>query len=148
MSPKLTRSPTALSQMLLELEGCLVGRTEAFIPGAYRKRDLFGFVDLCYVKGETTGFVQTTDVTHLANREAKLNGLEDAAVIANAVSRRIEVHGWVYLGRGLFHCRRLHWLPNERTETQVAMRQNTEKGAWELLGPIAVSPTPERGDGP
>ena len=87
------KSPNARSAELLRSEGYTVATAERWNPGARRRVDLFGFIDLVAIRpGETLG-VQSTSATNFAARVSKTLGVEEALTWLRA-GNRIVVHGW------------------------------------------------------
>lgn len=103
-------SPTARTLALLRSEGWIAQVVEQTIPTTYIKRDLFHCLDIVAIKvGEPVLGVQVTTGSNMADRIAKIEGLE-ASMVWRAVAR-LEVHGWRKVGpRGeqkRWECRRV-----------------------------------------
>lgn len=86
-------SPTQLSLRLLREQGWLVAVVEKWNPYAKIRQDLFGFIDIIAIKGDTVMAVQATTEANMAARLKKIASL-DSAAIWKCSTRTIEVHGW------------------------------------------------------
>lgn len=103
-------SPCQRSLKLLRDRGYLVAITERWNQYAKVRQDLFGFIDLLAVKGDTILAVQTTSGDNVSARLDKINN-EPRALLWLAPSRKILIHGWRRVGargkRKLWECREI-----------------------------------------
>lgn len=102
-------SPTQRSLAKLRKDGWLVAITERWNPFAKIRQDLFGFVDLLAIKGDTTLAVQTTSGDNVTARIAKIRALQSSSLWLESPNRKIVVHGWRKIGergkRKIWECR-------------------------------------------
>ena len=87
-------SPTQRSLRRLRADGWLVELVEKWNGFARKRQDLFGFVDVLAIKGDTVLAVQVTTADHLSHRAAKIKATQAAAVWLESPNRKIIVHGW------------------------------------------------------
>lgn len=98
-----TLTPSTRSLRKLEAEGWTVDTVERRVGPV--THDLFGFIDLLAVRGDTTLAVQVTTSSNLA---ARIKKIADAATLpaVREAGWRIEGHGWFYSKRSrLWQCR-------------------------------------------
>ena len=104
-------SPQSRSMAKMKKAGYLVGGTEKFVrfPPPGHRVDLFGFVDLIAVKGDSVIAIQTTSGDNTSKRVAKICANPNAAMWLSSPTRTIMVHGWAKRGgigkRKLWDCR-------------------------------------------
>jgi hypothetical protein len=95
-------TPTALSLRMLRRRGYLVDVCERTVPHTDPpiKRDLFGGFDLAalHLAAPGTTYVQTTSLSNLPARVAKLRGLPSVALCLKA-GNAVQLHGWLKRGR-------------------------------------------------
>ncbi len=77
----------------------MVAVVEKWNPHARIRQDLFGFIDLVAVKRDETLAVQTTSLSNISQRVAKISESEAAPKVREA-GWKIEVHGWRKLKTG------------------------------------------------
>ena len=101
-------SATQYSMRYLRKQGFEVWKTEQtvrapnpVVPGTFKiwKRDLFNFADLVAIRETTRGtlYVQTTTVSHQADRIAKVANLPVVQTIVKS-GNFVHVHGWAKKG--------------------------------------------------
>ena len=119
------RSTTHLSLKLLAKEGWLAGVVERFIPYINIRKDLFGFIDVIAVKGNTTLAVQVCSMTGIQPRLQKIKAEPNSLLWLQSPTREIQIHGWGLQGkageRKRLTCRRIYverqngaWLEGKR----------------------------------
>ena len=86
-------SPTARSVEHLRAAGWTVGVVEQRIPHTNITRDLYGFIDLLAIRGDTTMAVQVTSGSNVASRVHKIAEAEAVGAVREA-GWSIVVHGW------------------------------------------------------
>jgi hypothetical protein len=86
-------SPTQRSLAALRKDGWLCQVVEHFNSFAKVRQDLFGFIDVLALRGNITLGVQTTDMTSVSKRLAKIRSSPHLAAVL-AAGWRVEVHGW------------------------------------------------------
>jgi hypothetical protein len=88
-------SPTKRSLDRLRAAGYQTAVTEKWNPHAEIRQDLFGWCDLVAIRADKPGVlgVQTTTVSHQANRLSKLVAIPAVRTWLLA-GNRVEVHGW------------------------------------------------------
>lgn len=108
-------SPTQRSLKLLRDAGYLCQIVERWNPHAKVRSDLFGFIDILAVRGDTVIGVQTTSANNMAARVAKIRALPTFKDWLHSPSRRVHVHGWGKKGprgkRKMWQCRMLDLYP-------------------------------------
>lgn len=105
-------SPTQRTLAKLRKEGWpLVQITERWNAFAKVRQDLFGFVDVLAVKGDTVLAVQTTSGDNVSARFHKMEILPSVVHWLQTPSRKIVIHGWSKRGgigkRKLWSCREI-----------------------------------------
>ncbi len=92
-------SPTQRSLAELKKRGYLPYIVERWNPFAHIRQDLYGFIDLVAIKGDSPGVlaVQTTSGSNVSARIQKIHE-SAAAKIWLAAGNRIVVHGWRKVG--------------------------------------------------
>lgn len=86
-------SPTQRSLKLLRDGGYTVAIVEHWNPHAKIRQDLFGFADLLAIKPGEIIAIQTTSISNIAARRAKISA-EPRAATWLAAGGLIELHGW------------------------------------------------------
>lgn len=111
-------SPCQRSLKKLRADGWLVAITERWNPWSKTRQDLFGFIDLACLKGDTILAVQTTSDNggNVSARIKKIASCQAASVWLESPSRLIVVHGWKRSGtrgkRKIWSCREV-WVTRE-----------------------------------
>ena len=85
-------SPTQRSLKYWREQGYLCDVVEHWNPHAFKRQDLFGFIDVLCVKGEDIVGVQSTSGDHVAERVTKITEHELYPLVCKAI--RIVVQGW------------------------------------------------------
>jgi hypothetical protein len=86
--------PTQKTLAYLRREGWLAEVTERWNAFAYRRQDLFGFVDIVAIKGDLLWCVQCTSFANVPARMAKILANTNAPHVHNGLSRFVVVMGW------------------------------------------------------
>lgn len=106
-------SPTQRSLNKLRKEGWLAAVVERWNPYAKIRQDLFGFIDIIAVRGDTILAVQTTSGSNVSDRVDKIRQSQAAQVWLESGSRKVVVHGWRMAGprgaRKTWQCREV-WI--------------------------------------
>jgi carbonic anhydrase len=89
----MSMSPTQLSLRALRADGWTAQIVETWNPHARVRNDLFGFIDILAVKGDTTLGVQATSDSNVSARVRKIAEAEHVNAVREA-GWRLEVHGW------------------------------------------------------
>lgn len=89
----MTASPTQLTLRHLRNDGWTAEVVEHWNPHARVRNDLFGFVDVLALKGDTTLAVQTTSAKNVSARIHKIAESPLVAAVREA-GWAIFVHGW------------------------------------------------------
>lgn len=92
-------TPTQRSLKLLREEGYTVAIVEHWNPHAKIRQDLFGFADLLAIKPGEIIAIQTTTISNIAARRAKISA-EPRAATWLAAGGLIVLHGWHRVGVG------------------------------------------------
>ncbi len=90
-------TPTARSLKYLRAAGYTADVVER--ANKWIKRDYIGIGDIIAFDDEEVVLVQTTTMDHLANREAKAQGIDDLPRWCSCPTRRFELHGWALKGK-------------------------------------------------
>lgn len=91
-------SPVQRSKKLLESRGWFVVITEKWNPWTEIRQDLFGWMDLLAIKGDSTLGIQTTTASHVNARVAKIKSIPASMLWLASPTRHIVVHGWAKQG--------------------------------------------------
>lgn len=91
-------TPTKLSLSHCRTIGGLAAVVERWNPYARIRQDLWGFIDILWIRDDSITAVQVTTRAHQADRIAKILSIPAAREWLNSPSRRIEVHGWAKVG--------------------------------------------------
>lgn len=97
-------SPTQRSLKLLRDDGYLVDVCERWIAQARKRKDLFGILDLCAVRGKEIVGVQVTSGSNVAARIKKITEHPSTPVLREA-GVTLLVHGWRRNSKGRWVCR-------------------------------------------
>ena len=97
-------SPTQRSKEHLESQGFTVAIVERWNPFAKIRQDLFGFIDLLAIREGETVAVQTTSLSHVAERIDKIANHQNVAAVRGA-GWKIIVHGWGKGSNGRYRLR-------------------------------------------
>ena len=90
----MSSSPTSRTLKLIRDLGYSAEVTEKWIPGAYIRKDLFGFIDIIAIKlDEPDVGIQATSISNMSARRLKIAELADA-VLWFDTKHRIWVVGW------------------------------------------------------
>ena len=109
MAKRKPKSPTARTLQEMRKLGYQADVVERWIAAIKQRKDLFGFIDVLAIKGETTVAIQSTTGNHHAERVAKILAHPNfpACIAAGWV---VEVHSWTKAGgkgkRKLWECRK------------------------------------------
>ena len=102
-------SPTQRSLKKLREDGWFCAITEHWNAWSKTRQDLFGFIDILAIKGDTTLAVQTTSGSNVSARIAKIRSLQASSLWLESINREIIVHGWRKVGaagkRKTWECR-------------------------------------------
>lgn len=91
-------SPTQRSVQKLKAEGWLVAIVEHWNPYAKVRQDLFGFIDILALCGDSLLAIQTTTGSNVSARIKKIQALQAAQLWLESNNRKIIVHGWTKMG--------------------------------------------------
>ena len=102
-------SPTQRSLALMRKDCPLVQVTERWNAFAKVRQDLFGFIDVLAVRGDTVIAVQTTTGDNVSARYQKMRYLPAVVHWLESATRKLVIHGWSKRGakgkRKLWDCR-------------------------------------------
>jgi len=97
-------SPTQLSLKLLRKTCGAVQVVEKWNPHARIRQDLFGFIDILALEGETTIAVQSTSWANVGARIKKIAESDHVGAVRKA-GWTIIVHGWRKGKNGRYECK-------------------------------------------
>ena len=86
-------SPTKLSLALIRKTSDCVQVVEVWNSFTRTRKDLFGFIDILALEGETTIAIQSTSWTNVSARAKKIAESEHLAAVRSA-GWTILIHGW------------------------------------------------------
>jgi carbonic anhydrase len=87
------QSPTALSLAHLRKTCDAVQVVEKWNPFVKQRKDLFGFIDIVALQGETTIAVQSTSWSNVSSRAKKIAESDLVSAVRKA-GWKIVIHGW------------------------------------------------------
>ena len=89
----MAETPTTRTLKQLRFEGFTCAIVEKWNPHAKIRQDLFGFIDILALRGETTLAVQCTSYSNMSARIKKIADDEHVRAVRDA-NWQIQVWGW------------------------------------------------------
>lgn len=102
------KAPAPVTQLTLRHYrklGYICDVVEKWIPYTHRKRDLYGFIDICALREGELLMVQATGWSNISSRRNKIAGIDASGILTTVPGVRIEIIGWRKGKNGRWECK-------------------------------------------